>query len=697
VVALWLSGHHHPGGYAEIDGVRHVTVQALCNAPENGTAYALVDVKPDAVAVRGFGSVPSRSFPLAKRSVACGGSISARVLSPDGTPLSGVFAMSDDGRFASSDAAGRFTFEGVIPGKYAIKLIHPDFAASTVSCSPAKEGDAARVEARLLKADEPRGVVYGSLKDASGAALPGWLELRDADGPIRFFDADGTSYGGRLDVPKGVWHEKNRRFWTRGDFVFQAKPGVLRGSVFAEGYEPREVSLDVKAGAATPLELVLRKIASPAERGWFKGEFHGHAVHGEKLYRINIPFAANILRCEGYRWCYLSSSFNNDDLLVDNAKLARLESGASLFLRLNSEYPKTKGGHVGNVGVEPPGKPLPYPKHSNIETIKSEIVDKGGAAVPVHPLYSHMRSRELPFDLLGASELISGFDFYTSWNPKWEELWRTFLDKGYKLCRTATSDAAFDLGRTPGTMGATYVKPASGVLDDASIVEAMRAGRTAIGWGGAMLVFEIDGASCGEEFPADGKARKAKLRVYALPSSKLEVEVARNGEPFKSFQVAIPESGEADFDFDISEGSKAWYSALCSQSGAKGRLLAASSPFYFGDWTRPASVLAKIAVRVFDAASKEPLDAKLELLDGGKTRHAVEAKNGSARLEARVFERVRASAEGYAPIELGVLSSKNIADFIESSTEADLADWSHYEKARAELGRCVMEFPLKRR
>ncbi|NLC81131.1 MAG: carboxypeptidase regulatory-like domain-containing protein, partial [Lentisphaerae bacterium] len=489
-----------------------------------------------------------------------GGQIAGVVVGADGAPLSRAWVMTCNGRIVQSGADGAFVIADLSNGGYALKAVFPGMADALLA-RLAVTSDVP-VTCRLQMTPADTAVVCGSVTDAvTGKSLAAWFEARSGSAPIRWFDVAGQPYGGRTDVPAGVWHQSNRRFWTSGTFAFSAAPGRLRLTVQADGYAPATVERAVQAGRQESLTLVLKPLFDPAAAGWYKGDFHAHGVHGERLYDVNIPMIAFMLRAENYRWFYLSSEFNNDGVPVDAASAAVGESGSDLLLFLNAEYPKTAGGHVGSVGIGPPAKPRPYSRYANIEVIKADIVEQGGAAVPVHPLYGHMRSRELPFMLLGAPELICGFDFYTSWSASSEKTWSLFLNKGYRLCRTATSDAAFDLGRTPGTMGATFIRPACGQLSRASIVEAFKSGRTTISWNGVLLLFTVDGSDCGTVFPSGEAARNAVVTLHDTPGKKRVVTITRNGEVFKRMPVTVPESGMSEVRFDFSEREKAWYSA----------------------------------------------------------------------------------------------------------------------------------------
>jgi manganese-dependent ADP-ribose/CDP-alcohol diphosphatase len=69
-VVAYLAGHEHRGGYACHDGVHHVTVQGLVEAPADGNAFAVVAVFPEKLVITGNGTVTSRTLEARKVPVA---------------------------------------------------------------------------------------------------------------------------------------------------------------------------------------------------------------------------------------------------------------------------------------------------------------------------------------------------------------------------------------------------------------------------------------------------------------------------------------------------------------------------------------------------------------------------------------------------------------------------------------------------
>ena len=61
-VAAYLNGHNHAGNYGERDGIHYLTLKGMVDTEK--TAYAVIEVYPDRLAVKGFGRETDREMPL---------------------------------------------------------------------------------------------------------------------------------------------------------------------------------------------------------------------------------------------------------------------------------------------------------------------------------------------------------------------------------------------------------------------------------------------------------------------------------------------------------------------------------------------------------------------------------------------------------------------------------------------------------
>ena len=184
-------------------------------------------------------------------------------------------------------------------------------------------------------------------------------------------------------------------------------------------------------------------------------------------------------------------------------------------------------------------------KVTNLELAEKTIYARGGLAVPVHPLYGDvvrvdkatgrktygMINNELVLWLLCRPDMVPVVDFFYFPEERAEKFWYRLLNKGYTLACSGTSDAAFDVGRTPGDSHATYAKLDK--VDGDSIVRAFREGRTMVSYFGAGVIIEIDGKTSGDKLLPGPQARTLVVDAYADPGKDFTLRVIRNGEVFE--------------------------------------------------------------------------------------------------------------------------------------------------------------------
>jgi hypothetical protein len=64
VVKVAFSGHYHPGGYVQCNGIHYVVYEGILEAPADSNAYAVVDVFDNEVQIHGCGIGSSRQLLL---------------------------------------------------------------------------------------------------------------------------------------------------------------------------------------------------------------------------------------------------------------------------------------------------------------------------------------------------------------------------------------------------------------------------------------------------------------------------------------------------------------------------------------------------------------------------------------------------------------------------------------------------------
>ena len=481
-----------------------------------------------------------------------------------GRTEAGAWVVSNCGQITQADDKGRFELELPAQGIYCLKAMKDghDEAVRPWLEVPTK----VPVNLPLWAYPNPkRRVVHGNL------GHPAQLTITDSGRPVRGFDFAGTEVGS-YPAPKGVWHQKNQFFWTLGEYCFTATGEVK----------------------------IVESLAFPElrRRGWFQGDFHAHVVHGENFYRANIQQMNFICRAEGYDWIYLSGAHANDDYPVDYWELAKFLSDDKLFLRVNNEFPKNIYGHHGNLNCPPLttrdyGPGYREDRVTNLELAEKTIYARGGLAVPVHPLYGDvvrvnrqtgrkmygMINNELVLWLLCRPDLVPVVDFFYFPEERAEKFWYKLLNRGYALGCSGTSDAAFDVGRSPCSSHATFAKLEGEITGD-KLVKAFYEGRTMVSYRGAAVVMEIDGKTSGDRFEPGETVRRLKVDAYADPGRKMTLRVIRNGEVFEEKTVVAPADGKFSLERELVERETAWYVATLKDAGSRS-LRAAASPVYF--------------------------------------------------------------------------------------------------------------------
>jgi len=485
-----------------------------------------------------------------------------------------AWIVANSGEITQADGRGRFEIEFPAPGVYCLKAMKDGFdeAVRPWLVVPTQS----KVELSLWARPNPaRRVVHGNL------GHPAQLTITDSGNPVRGFDFAGTAVGSH-SAPKGVWHHKNQFFWTAGEYAFTATGEVK----IVESLDFQELRA----------------------RGWYKGDFHAHIVHGENFYRANLQQMNFVCRAERYDWIWLSQAHSNDEYPIDPIALAEFLSDDKLFLRVNNEFPKNIFGHFGCIGVGPLspkdyGPGYSEAKVTDLELAEKTIYARGGLAVPVHPIYGDvvrtdkrtgrkmygMINNELMLWLLCRPDMVPVVDFFYFNEERAEKFWYRLLNKGYTLACSGTSDAAFDVGRSPSASHATYAKLDK--IDNDSIVRAFKEGRTMVSYFGAGVIIEIDGKTSGDKLLPGPQERMLTVDAYANPGKKFALRVIRNGEVFDERNFTAPADGHFSFTRKIVEKENSWYVAMLKDAGSRSPRAAASPIYFRGPDFKPPEVI----------------------------------------------------------------------------------------------------------
>lgn len=476
----------------------------------------------------------------------------------------GAYIVANTGEISQADERGQYEIVLPVQGIYCLKAMLDGYRAAERPWLTVPASGPVNFEMWALR-DPAWKLNHGDI------GRPAQLVIRDSGRPIRGFDLAGREVGS-YSPPKDVWHHPNRYFWTLGEYCFMSTGRVSM--------------------CAIPDFRQLRK------RGWYKGDFHAHVAHGEGFYRVNVQQMNFVCRAQNYDWIWLAQEHANDGFPVDCAKVAEFLSDDRLFLRLNNEFPKNTLGHFGNVGVPPMtvgdyGLGYSLDRVTNLELAEKTVYAHGGVCIPVHPFYGSgvlldkatgrkiykMINNELILWLLCRPELVPVVDFFYFREARTEKFWYKLLNRGYTLACSGSSDAAFDVGRTPGDQQATYAKMER--IDGESIVKAFREGRTMVSYLGAGVILEIDGKTSGDVLLPSTKSRHLKIDAWADQGRVFALEVIRNGVVHDRRELKPDADGHLGFESDIVETKTAWYVARLSELNASRELRAVASPIYF--------------------------------------------------------------------------------------------------------------------
>ena len=536
-VIACFAGHYHPGGIAIRNQVLHKTVKAICGHEQ--TTGLIARIFAGRIELQGIGEEEDFRFDF----------VPAKEYEISGTAPAGSWIATNTGVLTQTSKDGKFSLKVVEKGVYALRAMADGYADSVV---PFVEAPNSGIAITMEK-DPARRVITG---DTGGFAA---LKITDDGKPVQGFDLQGIRLG---SIPKigDMWQEYNDLFWSRGKYAFSAVGEVKIKKM--------------------PLYPELKK------NGYLKGDFHAHIIHKESIYRGNTIQSAFIAKAEGYDWIWLAGNFSNDGYVYDPIGIAKRASDPDFLCRVNYEFPKNAQGHFGNIGYSLFRDQSDPDKFLQWELIKKNIIPDGGVAIPVHPIYDGafhevegrpfctMAGKEIYLILLTNPEEIPCMDlFYNNDDLRALPLYLGLLDRGYRIGITATSDSAFDVGRTPGNRGATYA--IADELSEKALIKAFRERRTMISFDSAALMLSVDGMKPGDIL----KPGKHHFKVEFFPGlvEKGVLEIYRNGT---LAQVFHPEMKPGVFEGDFEENGNGYILAVFRDET---RYYSVTSAIYFRD------------------------------------------------------------------------------------------------------------------
>jgi len=411
--------------------------------------------------------------------------------------------------------------------------------------------------------------------------------------------------------------------------------------------------------------------------------------------------------------------------------MAREATTSRVFVSWNLESPKSymepdDGGKSGNLHCYGHGctlglKERPYEKAFWFTgpdfNVIHEIHRQNAVVMLAHPVrywfndgnfVSNMAS-EIAFDYI-AGEGYDGVDIFNDGEPVFfqhERVWWNLLNMGYRVAGTANTDGSVIDGQAGRFR--TYTK-IQGDFSWANIAQGIRDG-ACIASSGPMVLFTVDGKDSGTEFPADGRSHTARLRVWSgpLPGENLvSVQVIRNGEIVKAWDLRSQRAREWSGTFRISDNSFSWYAirvtATCKDPELNSTWsqpaglyeVAVASPVYFipAGFLRPAPGLATLKLHVTDKEG-HPLAAFVSVTDFGKEifRKGTD-KNGDAQFSAPATASIAVKAPGFGEVRKDIYMDSPVSGFCKDFN--DFYTPAGFMRLRELIGNLGFEIKLKK-
>jgi hypothetical protein len=550
---------------------------------------------------------------------------------------------------------------------------------------------------------------------------------------ITVSDEAGLPVAFRLQVFDGG--KQISQIWERGKARLSL-PAGKHTFLVRHGFDYDAVRIDnmnLQAGV-TDTAIILRKRYDITKMGWYCGESHMHGQHGTTDAPQTFRDAARLAEANGLNYIQIAQWWTPDFSWPSTDTLdlmAREATTSRVLVSWNLESPKCymepdDGGVSGNLHCYGHGctlglKERPYGKDfwftgPNFNIIH-EIHRQNAVVTLAHPVrywfnegnfVSNMAS-EIAFDYV-AGEGYDGVDIFNDGEPLFfqhERVWWNLLNMGYKVAGTANTDGSIINGEAGRFRTYTRIK---GSLSLDKIAQGIRDG-ACVASSGPLVLFSVDGKDPGSEFPADGSSHSARLKVWSgpLPGETLvSVQVIRNGEIVRAWDLRSKKLREWSVDFPLSDNSFSWYAIRVSATSKDPGLIsewpqptdiyevAVASPVYFvpAGFKRPAPATAKVKLRITDEDG-HTLPATISVTDFGKElfRKSTDT-NGEVQFNAPATASFAVKAPGFGEIKKDLYMDSSIFNYCKGFN--DFYSPSGFMRLRELIGNLGFEIRLKK-
>ena len=426
---------------------------------------------------------------------------------------------------------------------------------------PTAGGRADTVEIAEWEYGQPTGSMVVTTTDEDGNPLPVRLSITDGNGhPVA--NPDGPTY---FDP-------------QHGRVYFYSDGSVDLGDVLPGRYEitaahgpvstPVTTSARVNRGSTTEPNLIIETIWDAQAAGYVSADHHIH-LNADGPHRM-VPADLLPLMAGEDLDQVAPMAWNRYSRQVDEFMVGDRATEGDMTVAMSQEVRSNFHGHVGLIGVSEPFYPWYFgpdtprfgsPDRTNGEAI-AYAAEVGALPTYVHSVGSHGDPFAedvpggIPLEMISDTVLSpeTGIELVCMWTSPLgtAEVWYRLLNIGQPTPATSGTDMMSDFFRAPAIGTARVYARAENGTDFDAIVDQVRAGRTFLSTGPALL-FEIAGAEPGETVASGERDWKVTL-ASAAAVEKLEIIV--NGEIVETLdgvgagesrvyegRVSLPEGG----------------------------------------------------------------------------------------------------------------------------------------------------------
>lgn len=362
-------------------------------------------------------------------------------------------------------------------------------------------------------------------------------------------------------------------------------------------YRALRISLEIKPGGVTPVNVDLGRWADSASKGWYSGENHIHANYGYGQW-YNDP-TTMLAQCSGedLHVCNFMVANSDTDGVFDREYFrGRLDpvSTPETLLYWNQEFRSTIWGHMTLLNLKQVVEPVftgfkettnPWDVPTNAEIANRTHWQQGVvnythvAQNPNDPCENPYTGKGIPIDVaLGKIDTLDLNASYGGTIP----LWYRLLNCGFHLPASAGTDTFLNriVSRLPGG-DRVYVK-LNGPLNYENWIAGLKAGRSFVS-NGPLLELSLENSGPGDTVKLE-TSRAARVKASAISQFPMDkVELIYNGQVVAAATVSADKTS-ATLDADVKLDRSGWVSFRVSGPGHAdhpvGTLDAHTSPVY---------------------------------------------------------------------------------------------------------------------